>query len=1631
MSLDIKKYLRTTGKKQDAPDNKIYWWNNTDANIVLSKFNATPFIETILWDIIPGIVEKQPNTYIKNRKLKVQEVIKSNRKEISKKIVSILTSTIPSNQRENIEKHMLSIIDDDLINNKWNYDIKNLASKNQIQKELINIQESPRRNPDTYLIDYYQRFIAPHESGSVQDRWTVSNLIQELWGITECSDAAIVCWKIQIGNKNYWVIWHNKQYRWWRSSTEDHTNAIEYVKEYERKKLPIVFWIDTPGSESWTDANEWHQAKIMAELIATVGDLKVPSMGIIAWEWGSGGAQVFMWVDRVYAVNDSYFWTIHPVWHEGILKSKYSAKELTSILKLDVYNLAKYWVIDDIINVSPHKTEENTAKVFTSAIQDLIKNHFISHGDIINEYKKWLKASQNKRIQKLIWSFKSDTEIENYIRDNIKGAKLYRASSRMIIPRKLESVDQVKKELEKPRQHEKTLMSQEFEELILSSDQLKSFNEKELRLSIFEFIEKKFKDNSFTKFNITSNIESLFSATSNIQSKLEKNQGIQKSEKNNIIWFLREELWYIKTLFNILLELIDPKNYNEFFAKDSIDIEPWTGEKIWKTIKREKIEPNKWLEYKKEDVDKLLSKIYESLDINNIEQSEQNWRETKFGWIKKVLEDQEYVDWLKSLLKTYKNAHYDLPNVVTEMTWLLLEKFIQFIKNPKKYDPALKWNDNFKIDYWEKGKYEDLSYFHKVRKESVWRITTEMIINQYLSSFNREYSYKREQVNMLEEKNGIFKPDSSTQVWFGRIRWLKREKGIVIIDASVDLGAIDGSTTAAIINLIKETALRNVSVVMFVQSSGMNVNAGPEAVSSMSAISKAISDFHIKTNWKKKVVVVGMWTITGWTIASFVQMPWVYFIGLSLTYDPFAWAIVTVDQQTVESTVVDFQVKSGTNPLGIDGLVKNDFIDKSNNPYSKLQNHWIDIVEPSLNLSQYLIEHKLFEITDSSYTKPHPQAFEKIEYEFKNNSEIFKPFTKVAIHNRWIIAHKAQNAFRNLWIDFIQFTTDSDKKQNYVESKKVDDVLISDYVKEPREILKAIKDNWCRAIYLWYWFLSEDAEFIKECEKQKIVVIGPNSKNVYQMWDKLTARITSKEVLKKLQIDIAKYGPAKGSDDVFNDLKKDTKSYKFENNWIQNEKWEKIVDKDWLLASKEAALIVAEKIWYPVMLKARFWWGGKGIKFAKNEKDITENFDRLSSEAKQSFGNEDMYAEKAMENQMHIEVQVFADAEWNAVTMWLRNCSVQRRGQKLIEECGKMDMDPSIVKELEKFVRETTKEIQYVWAGTFEFLYDPEKKKFTFMEMNTRIQVEHTITERQLKNAWVKVSKMKELNLVELQTRLAMWETQILPKQKDIDKAFESWYTTEIRLCAEDPLNNFTGVQMAKIKNLKLFQEKHKWITSVHFESFLKEWENTWGNTWRWDSMIWQLIVSGKDRLTVAKYLRVALKKMKIEGIPVNKDFLVNILQSEEYKKWDIKINSVDKDMDWERKFFQWLKKFDGKIESVIDSNENFVHLKPWEYIVRTEQDFTIYTQPNSKKGTPKYVEDESDFVVDNKTPFYMIEVNKNFTEMNKIEWAYVKNSKWEEVPLAELWNIKITKVIPKNGASLSNWNALFIVKKV
>jgi acetyl/propionyl-CoA carboxylase alpha subunit len=406
-----------------------------------------------------------------------------------------------------------------------------------------------------------------------------------------------------------------------------------------------------------------------------------------------------------------------------------------------------------------------------------------------------------------------------------------------------------------------------------------------------------------------------------------------------------------------------------------------------------------------------------------------------------------------------------------------------------------------------------------------------------------------------------------------------------------------------------------------------------------------------------------------------------------------------------------------------------------------------------------------------------------------------------------------------------------------------------------------------------------------------------------------------------------------------------------------------------------------------------------------------------------------MYLEKAMENQMHIEVQVFADSEWNAVTMWLRNCSAQRRGQKLIEECGKLNIDENIIKQLESFVRETTKEIRYVWAGTFEFLYDPEKKKFTFMEMNTRIQVEHTITETQLKEAWVKAKRMKELNLVELQARLAMWENWILPKQKDIDKAFEKWYTTEIRLCAEDPMNNFTGVQMAKIKNLKIFKEPVKWIHSVHFESFLKEWKETGGNTWRWDSMIGQLIVSWKDRQTVSRYLKVALKKMNIEWIPVNKDFLVNVIESAEYKEGNFRINTIDKDMEWEKKFFKWLKKFNWDIESVIDADEDFIHLKNDEYIVRTSRDFTFYTKPSEDESA--FITEWDEFKIDWEKPFYTQGVNKVFSDINSLEGTYIKNYQWKETPLKELWEIKITEVVvPENGTQVRIGNGLFIVKK-
>jgi len=576
--------------------------------------------------------------------------------------------------------------------------------------------------------------------------------------------------------------------------------------------------------------------------------------------------------------------------------------------------------------------------------------------------------------------------------------------------------------------------------------------------------------------------------------------------------------------------------------------------------------------------------------------------------------------------------------------------------------------------------------------------------------------------------------------------------------------------------LIEEASRKEQPIIMFLQSAGMYVDGWSGAVSSMTAINFAIAEYFRKTKGNKKCQVfsVPLGVCTGWTIASFAQAPWVIVLPLSLSDIPFAWRIVTLDQLPLEATLADLQIGK----WNIHDVIRNPFISEetSSQIYEALRNRGIQVEEPEYDLVHYLSQY-FWELS------PLRNEWIKNLEKPKTNDELFHTYKKVAILNRWTIASKAIKSLKSLKMDYVVVTTLADEKLPYVMEarNKWKATYIGDYMQSEIAIIQVIKDSWCDAIYLGYGFWSERDSFIKLCENNGIVVIWPNSSNVKQMWDKITARQTFKTVLAQVESSIEeqeKYAPAKGSDDILGG--------------------------EWILKNTAQAIEVANRIGYPVMIKAVYGWGGKGIARIENDSEMTKMFDTMSRTAIENFWNGSMYMEKALENQRHIEVQVFRDIHNNATSLWVRDCTTQRNRQKIIEETGDLGIDLWMLRRLQDIAVAVTKNIWYVWAWTFEFLYDPEKQIFTFMEMNTRIQVEHTITERLIQNVYE-----KDTNLVTAQFEIAEGGTPKFLRGENPNKIQEAlqkkWgHVMEVRICAEDPAKEFTWVSMAKIRSWQL-----------------------------------------------------------------------------------------------------------------------------------------------------------------------------------------------------------------------------------
>jgi len=441
-------------------------------------------------------------------------------------------------------------------------------------------------------------------------------------------------------------------------------------------------------------------------------------------------------------------------------------------------------------------------------------------------------------------------------------------------------------------------------------------------------------------------------------------------------------------------------------------------------------------------------------------------------------------------------------------------------------------------------------------------------------------------------------------------------------------------------------------------------------------------------------------------------------------------------------------------------------------------------------------------------------------------------FNKILIANRGEIAVRIIRAARELGIKTVAVYSEADVDSLHV--KLADEAVCigpasstDSYLKIPN-IISAAQITGSEAIHPGYGFLAENASFAKICAQNNIVFIGPRPELINMMGDKATARETA--IKNKVPI-------TKGSDGIVPDV--------------------------------EEAKKVAEWITYPVMIKATAGGGGKGMRIAHDEKELVENFIAAQNEAKAAFGNPDVYIEKYVEEPRHVEIQVIGDKFGNVVHLGERDCSIQRRHQKLIEEAPSAGIDARTREKMGKFAAKLAKGIGYDSVGTLEFLVD-KNMNFYFMEMNTRIQVEHTISE-----------EITGIDLIKEQIKVAAGE-KLDFTQKDIEI---TGHAIECRINAEDSENGF----------LPSSGTLEKYIPSggigVRIDSHSYQ---NYEIPPYYDSMIAKLIVKGKTREEAISRMKRALKEFIIEGVDTTIPFHLKVLDNKDFNKGTIYTNFIE-----------------------------------------------------------------------------------------------------------------------------------------
>ena len=778
--------------------------------------------------------------------------------------------------------------------------------------------------------------------------------------------------------------------------------------------------------------------------------------------------------------------------------------------------------------------------------------------------------------------------------------------------------------------------------------------------------------------------------------------------------------------------------------------------------------------------------------------------------------------------------------------------------------------------------------------------------------------------------------------------------GLVLSNVAFQAGSIDNSDCERFCNLLVECARQKLPVICFISSGGMQTKEGAAALFTMPVVNDLITRFVIENDLP--IIMFGFGHCTGGAQASFVTHPLVQTYYLTGTRMPFAGQAVVERNLPYHCMVSNYlSLTKGS----MAGLVKH--------PFSKEHDKKLQNIDPTIPLPTETIEQAVDRIMVGVFDAAVPL----VKLNPPKETDLIRPIKKVLIHARGCTAVKLVADIKTLGYEMVLIQSDPD-----MESVPAEMIL-----DDPKHSLVCIGGNTSDESYLnalsvisiadseqvdslhpGIGFLSEDPNFAKLVRQHGINFIGPSIKSMETMGNKSNAINTT------MSIDISVVPGSHG-----------------------------------IVESSEIAAEISEQIGYPVLLKAVHGGGGKGIQVVKKPEQIHRLFHQATTEAKAAFGNGDVYIEKFITSLRHIEAQLLRDTHGNTRVIGVRDCSVQRNNQKLMEESGSTVLPKKLEQQILKYTEKIADTVNYVGAGTVEFIYDIPNDKVYFMEMNTRLQVEHPVTEA-----------VTGVDIVEKQFQIASGES--IADMKFMKKG----YALEVRVNAEKAILDSEGnisftPTPGKIKKCILPEAGHIKLISIAGEGKVI--------SPFYDSLIIQIICYGKDRNDAINKMSEYLDCIVIEGICTNIPIIKMILKDDIFLKGEYDTGYLP----------EFLSRIDsGKLIKEIEEGSgnygegfSFDMLKiddSKELKVFSPSTGIFYRAPSPSE--PEYVNVGD--VISTKDVLCVLEAMKMFTMVN-LNTFTIDNRK--------LYNsdsmYKITRINIIDGQQVNEGDLLFVIRPV